>query len=123
MDFAATLDLVQEMSFSRLHVFRYSPRPGTAAAEFGGQVPPAVKRERSTSLGRLGAQLALAYHQRYLSQRVEVLAEQRGEDGAFHGLTRDYVRVHFPGEEQLTNRLLWVQVKEARAEGLWGQLQ
>ena len=57
-DFAATCDLVRHAGFMRLHVFPYSRRGGTPAAERGDQVPPEVKRERAARLRAIGAELA-----------------------------------------------------------------
>ena len=59
-DFEATCDAVREAGFMRLHVFPYSRREGTPAAERPDQVPPEVKRERAARLRAIGAQLAEA---------------------------------------------------------------
>ncbi|OPZ91819.1 MAG: Threonylcarbamoyladenosine tRNA methylthiotransferase MtaB [candidate division TA06 bacterium ADurb.Bin417] len=49
-DFEATLDLLRDISFNRVHIFRFSPRPGTPAAEWPDQVPEPVKSKRARRL-------------------------------------------------------------------------
>ena len=120
-DFEDTYRLIEEIGFSRLHVFRYSSRPGTAAAGFKEQVPSRVKKERSARMMDLGAELSLAYHRHYQGKTVQVLVEERGEDGMLQGFTRDYVRVRFEGRDELSNSLVCIQVEEVDAQGLVGQ--
>ncbi|MEW6524468.1 MAG: tRNA (N(6)-L-threonylcarbamoyladenosine(37)-C(2))-methylthiotransferase MtaB [Bacillota bacterium] len=122
-DFRKTLDFVEEMAFSRLHVFRYSPRPGTRAAGFPGQVPPAVKAQRSAELTRLGHRLALEFHRRLVGQEVEVLVEDEPAGGLLQGLTGHYVRAVFPGSPRWSNRLVTVTVTGADVTGVSGELK
>jgi len=77
-DFRTTLDFCRRMAFMRLHVFRYSRRPGTPAAAFSGQVSAEVKAERSLELRQLAEQLTQADLQRRLGQRELVLIERPG---------------------------------------------
>ena len=93
-EFAETMQFVEEMAFSRLHVFRYSRRTGTPAARFPNQIPATVKEERSHSLISLGEKLAEQFHQAYVGKKLEVLVEQV-EDGHGVGLTDNYIRVEF----------------------------
>jgi len=87
-DHAATLALVERAGLARLHVFPYSPRPGTqTAAE--DDVPPAVKRERAAALRERSASLAAAHRRRHLGVRDAVLIERGDGDGAGRGLGRD----------------------------------
>lgn len=118
--FAATCRLVEKVSFSGLHVFKYSPRRGTPAAGFPGQVAPEAKEARSARLIALGKKLAADFAASLLGRKVEVLVEQRLDesqllfveaDGAGHnenagapalyeGFTGNYVRVAFPAGEE-----------------------
>ena len=91
-EFAETMQFVEEMAFSRLHVFRYSRRSGTPAARFPNQIPATVKEERSHSLIALGEKLSEEFHQAYVGQLLEVLVEQV-EKGQGVGLTDNYIRV------------------------------
>jgi threonylcarbamoyladenosine tRNA methylthiotransferase MtaB len=98
-DFAATLRIVREVSFSRIHVFSYSPRQGTAAAELKQTVPPAVVAARRERLLHLEQELADTYHRSLLGRTLHVLVE--GPDPARPGFVRGtscrYAPVAFPG--------------------------
>lgn len=93
-DFLATVATIEEAAFSRLHGFKYSPRPGTPAATFPGQIAPPVKKERAVALKELGARLAAGFAARFIGRPVSVLVERRYR-GQRSGLTGEYVRVRF----------------------------
>ncbi|MEW6546089.1 MAG: tRNA (N(6)-L-threonylcarbamoyladenosine(37)-C(2))-methylthiotransferase MtaB [Bacillota bacterium] len=120
-DFAATLQVVEKAGFMRLHVFPYSPRPGTAAARLPDGVPEKVKEERARVLRELGMRLGRAFAEQMVGQVVEVLAE-REQDGQVSGLTRNYVRVRFPGGPELEGCLVEVRVIGADPDGARGEL-
>lgn len=118
-EFQETFAFVREQAFSRLHVFRYSPRPGTPAATWSGQVTAAVKARRSSMLVELGRELALAFHRRLLGRVVEVLTEEQANDGRLQGLTPNYVRVKFDGPGR-AHEVVPVRVTAADPEGVTG---
>lgn len=124
-DFEATLQVVQELGLARLHVFRFSPRAGTAAARMSGAVPPEAARTRSERLIALGQELALAYHRRFVGRSVRVLFETpvvvEGVPG-WSGLSDHYLRVWAPGDAHMRNRVADVRCVSADAEGLGGVL-
>ncbi len=121
-DLAATLDYVAEINFARLHVFSYSPRPGTAAARMAGQVPGPVKRERTARLIALGEQLSMAFHRRYEGTTRPVLwegvlgAEPDGLRWAGH--TDNYIRVTGVGPADLMRRITPAFLSDPRPEGM-----
>jgi threonylcarbamoyladenosine tRNA methylthiotransferase MtaB len=120
--FEATMDVVRHVQFSKLHVFRYSARPGTAAAEMAGEVSPGVKKERSKRLIDLGNEIRGRFLGEHLNRPLEVLVEDEREvDGAgvCSGQTDDYVRVWFEGEG-LLGSLVQVEGNEVRADGIRG---
>jgi threonylcarbamoyladenosine tRNA methylthiotransferase MtaB len=85
---------VEEMAFSRLHIFRYSARQGTPAAKYADQVPKAVQEERSHVLKELGDRMAEKFHRAFIGRELSVLFEQRSEDGkSWVGYSGNYVRV------------------------------
>jgi threonylcarbamoyladenosine tRNA methylthiotransferase MtaB len=94
--FARTLAFCRELAFADLHVFAYSPRPGTAAAALPDDVPPAEKHARSQALLALRAALRQEFAARWLGQSVTILVEECVH-GAYEGLTRDYLRVRVAG--------------------------
>jgi threonylcarbamoyladenosine tRNA methylthiotransferase MtaB len=120
--FDRTLEVVERLRFSKLHVFRYSPRPGTAAAELPDAVPPAVKKERSKRLIEAGNALRQEFLEAHLGVPLEVLVEDEREvDGALvsSGQTSDYVRVWFEGGGHLGS-LVRARGTGIRADGIRG---
>ena len=92
---------VEEIAFSRIHVFPYSRREGTLADRMPGQVPEAVKRERARRLIAIGNKLETAFVSGLVGSEEEVLFETVSEDGLCEGYTGNYVRVRAlakPGE-------------------------
>jgi threonylcarbamoyladenosine tRNA methylthiotransferase MtaB len=120
--FAHTLETVKKCGFSRIHVFKYSPRAGTPAATFDQQIPPAVKEERSRRLSALGEELAAAYRRTFLDQTVDVLFEEQGKNGILAGLTEHYVRVSAKGPQSMLGQVVPVRISAETADGLRGEL-
>ena len=98
-DFEATCRVVREAGFMKVHVFSYSPRQGTAAADFAETVPPAVVAERRERLRRLEAELADDYLRSLIGRRLDVLVEgaEDGRPGFVRGTACRYVPVVFRG--------------------------
>ena len=123
-DFESTLEVVRELRFSKLHVFRYSPRPDTPAATMDEQVAVEVKKERSKRLIDLGNELRADFLDAHLDRPLEVLVEDRRVvDGATvcSGQTDDYVRVWFEDDARL-GELVQVRGTNKRADGIEGRL-
>lgn len=94
-EFEASLSFVRRMRFARLHVFRYSPREGTAAAGMPGRVAAASAQERSRRMHEVGARCESAYQRQCLGRRMAVLwetAEQIDGGLRWSGLTGNYLR-------------------------------
>jgi len=91
-DFAQTVGAVEKTA-GYLHVFSFSPRPGTAAEVFPDRVPPLVKKERSRILRSLSAELAYNFAEGNIGARVRLLVERRkGSTGKQVGVTGNYLR-------------------------------
>ncbi len=123
--FEATMDVVSRVRFSKLHVFRYSARPDTAAAAMTDlELPGDVKRERSKRLIRLGNQIRGDWLGEHIGPSLEVLVEEEREvDGLSicSGMTGDFVRVWFEGAG-LLGQLANAEGTRVRADGLEGRL-
>ena len=122
--FSATMDVVRRVGFSKLHVFRYSPRPGTPSAEMSDQVPPDVKKERSKHLIGLGNEIRREFLANHLDRPLDVLVEdERTVEGVgvASGQTGDYVRVFFEGTG-LFGSMVQVEGERIRADGIAGRL-
>ena len=125
-EFAETLAFVEAMNFTRLHVFGYSARPGTAAANMPHHIPEHTKKERTHRLIDLGHRLSHAFHQTYEGQVANVLWENNiGADAGgllWTGYTDNYIRVQANGPTDLTNKLLPTRLHSARPDGLAGEI-
>lgn len=95
-DFALTYQLASELQFAKAHIFRFSPRQGTAAARMQGQVKDQVKKERSERLLALNDQDARRFRQQFIGESVNVLLES-SKHGRWEGLTDNYLRVEVDG--------------------------
>ncbi|MCS7178983.1 MAG: tRNA (N(6)-L-threonylcarbamoyladenosine(37)-C(2))-methylthiotransferase MtaB [Anaerolineae bacterium] len=104
-EFAESLAFVERMAFARLHVFPFSPRPGTPAAWMEGRVPEPVVRERAARMRELGEHLAARYRRQFLGREMDVLWERRRRDGRWHGLTDNYLQVVTSCPADLHNRI------------------
>jgi threonylcarbamoyladenosine tRNA methylthiotransferase MtaB len=119
--FQQTRRLINQIGFARLHVFSYSRRPGTSAAELPEQVPAAVKDWRSRELLALGRDLECRFAQRSVGAEVEVLFETaEPESGTVEGVSEHYLRVVAPGGPQACGRLTRVLVMSAEGAILRG---
>lgn len=104
--FRASYDFVAAMEFARLHVFPYSPRPGTPAARLPGRVGREETRERARVMRELGDEQARCFRRRFIGRDVVVLWEQRRRDGLWTGLTDTYIQVVTHTEDDLHNRFV-----------------
>ena len=120
--FAASLAFVERMGFARLHVFPFSPRPGTTAAKMAAQVPLQARRERARHMRQLGARLAERFRQRFVGREMEVLWERRRADGLWHGLTDNYLQVVTRHPADLHNRFTRTRLLAARDGVLVGEV-
>ena len=117
-EFEETLAFCRRMRFSKMHVFRYSARPGTAAASYPDQVAPEVSRTRSERLRTLADELRAADAAGRVGTAETVLVEYVDPDGGARGTSASYHDVALPaGSHSLTEPGL-VRVRFERAEGM-----
>ena len=121
--FRRTVELLEGLPLAGLHVFGYSPRPGTAAADFPHRVPKKVKRERSRALRALAGRKALAFRRQAVGSVLDTVVLRQGEAPDFlEGLTDNYLRVWFPGEAALQGTVVRVRADQATGRGVVGTL-
>jgi len=108
-EFEQSLRFSQEMAFAKAHIFAYSPRQGTRAARMEGQVPAAVKEQRSHRLSAAMEEQREAFLQSQVGRREEVLLETR-EAGGWVGYTKNYSPVLLQDERDLSGQLLTVEL-------------
>jgi threonylcarbamoyladenosine tRNA methylthiotransferase MtaB len=105
-EFEESYRFCREMEFARTHVFPYSARSGTEAANLPGHVRETVKRQRTRRMLALAEESAGHFRQRFSGRAMTVLWEQRIADGRWSGVTQNYIRTYVESEEDLANRLL-----------------
>lgn len=120
-EFSASLATVEAARFAKIHVFPYSPRPGTEAEHMSGQVPPDTKKERMEAMLALAARAERDFQAAHLGTRQTVLWE-RPRDGMGQGLTDNYLRVLSRDGAALWNRFSEVEMLAAGEEGVVGRV-
>ncbi|MCR4616337.1 MAG: tRNA (N(6)-L-threonylcarbamoyladenosine(37)-C(2))-methylthiotransferase MtaB [Clostridiales bacterium] len=114
-DFKTSLEFVKKIGFEKIHVFAYSRRKGTPAAEMPDQIPKAEKENRSRRMITAAGEIRDKFLSAQIGKTVSVLIEEKTEGGVCHGYTPNYTPVKVPGYRGDFNRL--VQVKITSAEG------
>jgi len=112
-DFRATFEFIERLPFTYLHVFSFSARPGTKAAELGVPVPLAVTRERTRALRSLGQQKASAFRNLQAGKIVRALTLKRGGDTWTEALTGNYLKVRVAGHHPAN---LWCETQISDAD-------
>ncbi len=125
-DFAASLQFVQEMNFAGGHVFRFSPREGTAAARLPGRINGRVAHARSEEMRAVLAASEAAYRERFIGREVDVLWESNSflsENGwKIHGLTDNYLPVTAWSQMDRWNTINRVRLLRISTDALEGEL-
>lgn len=118
-DFEETCQAVRRIGFSRLHIFPFSARPGTPAAELPDRVPPHVRAMRIAELTRLGERLQAEYQGSLVGRPLRVLVEGQadGRPGYVQGTACRFAPVQLPGTVALRRRLVDA-VPEAYCDGM-----
>ncbi len=93
-----SMKLIKDIGFSHLHVFKFSPRPGTPAANFSGQISNDIKARRSKEMIELGKEMASFYRQKFLGTVQPVLVEKVLPYAYGEGFTPHYLRVRIVSE-------------------------
>lgn len=106
-EFLETMSFVEEIGFSRIHVFKYSPRKGTPAATMNDQVQGEIKNKRSEQLIELGEKLTTKFHQEFDGKAMLVLYEDGNSgNGMYEGYTSNYIRVKTPSQRDLIGDII-----------------
>jgi threonylcarbamoyladenosine tRNA methylthiotransferase MtaB len=116
-DFEQTRRLIEELPFTYLHVFTYSPRPGTPAAAMRDQVPVQVARERNRILRDLAAEKKLAFMQTFVGRIVEAITLNVFDGKSTEALTDNYLKLRLQGQHE-TNQWASARVEQVEAGAL-----
>ena len=117
--FLDTYRFLQELNINYLHVFTYSERANTEAADMEGVVPMQERKRRNKMLRGLSAKKLRAFYNSQQGSRREVLFETENKDGFMYGYTENYLRVKAPYNEGLVNTRIMVDLNTMDAEGVF----
>ena len=120
-EFEESLNFCRQMGFARIHVFPYSPRPGTEAAASSVQVIDKVKKQRNQNLLALAEECALEFREWFSGRTMPVLWEQES-DGLWSGHIDNYIKVYTKSDADVTNQLLSTRLTEIWGDGVWGEI-
>ena len=120
-DFEDTCKFVTGQAFSRMHVFRFSPRRGTPAATFQGKVPGPIKEERSRKVQTIAQQSSADYAQKFVGKEIAVLFEEKTSAG-WSGLSGEYLRTQVETGMDLKNMIKTVLITGLSGDILQGSV-
>lgn len=121
-EFNKTYEFVKKIGFSRIHVFKYSPRKGTPASKMDNQVHGNIKNERSDKLIKLGNELMDNFNSLFIGKVVDVLFEEE-KDGFYEGYTTNYIRVKLKSSENIQGKILPVKIVDRKNDFLIGKIE
>ncbi len=123
-EFQKTVDFIKEISFSAMHVFKYSPRKGTPAYEYKDQVKPQVKEARSRLISDIARENERKFIKSFIGRSMKVLYEKQTDDKSlvFEGLTDNYIRVVTESHRDLKGKLIETALMEIKEDYLVGKV-
>jgi len=119
--FEESYEFCKKIGFSQMHIFKYSKRAGTVAAEMKDQIPKTEKERRSLKMLELARNMKEDFYQNYIGKIVEVLFETE-KAGKFHGLTANYMDVLAKSAENLEGKIKKVKITGMTGENLVGEV-
>ena len=118
-EFNKTYEFLKEIKFYKMHIFKYSPRKGTKAAQMKQQIDGAKKEERSHKLIELSDENEKSYNKKYVGKTVEVLFEEK-KDNYYKGHTKNYLLAYLSEENvkdiKIENQIIKVKCIEGTKE-------
>ena len=117
-DFLESYDFLNRLPIAYIHVFPYSERPNTKAANMAGVVPQKERVKRASMLRILSEKKLRDFYTQHLGHTATVLFEYGADDDIMEGFTENYIRVQIPYQEALANSLCKVRLKEINAAGM-----
>lgn len=121
-EFETTRAYLERIHFYEMHIFQYSKREGTKAAVMPEQIPEMMKKQRSEILLALGERMSKEFRDYYIGKKTEVLLEEAFEwEGKtyFTGYTKEYVKVAYQTNEDMTNRFVQGIIKGQLTEDIY----
>ena len=115
--FLETYNFLNELQISYLHVFTYSERENTEAAEMHGVIPIPERKRRNKMLRILSEKKKMAFYQTQLGKTLPVLWEHENKNGLMFGFTENYVRVQKPFDENSVNQIEKLKLSKIKSDG------
>lgn len=115
--FLETYNFLNELPISYLHVFTYSERENTEAAEMEGVVPVPERKKRNKMLRILSEKKKMAFYQTQIGKTLPVLWEHEDKDGIMFGFTENYVRVQKPYDQNSVNQIENLKLNKIESDG------
>lgn len=122
-DYKESCNMVEQAGFCKVHVFKYSKREGTKAAEMKDHISPEVKARRSKELIRISQGVAKKFFFKNIGTTRKVLFERFDEESSLlEGLSDNYIKVYCKGDEALCNTFVDVKMIELYRDGVKGMI-
>lgn len=122
-DFEECLNFVKETELAKIHVFPYSPKKGTKAAEYPNQIPPDIKNIRSKKMIMASNELNKKFLTNYIGKTKTVLFEKLIKNNIYEGHTTNYITVHAKSDVDISNKILNIKITEIlKEETVYGHL-
>jgi threonylcarbamoyladenosine tRNA methylthiotransferase MtaB len=116
------LEFIEQLHLAKIHVFPYSRRKGTPAAEYAAQIPEEEKKIRVAKLQKLAEKKASLFRENFIGKAASVLFETRSDD-MLDGLTGNYIRVYANADAAQEGAICQVKLEKLYKDGLWGTVQ
>lgn len=124
-EFEATYEFLKDIKLSKMHIFKYSKRTGTKAAEMPFQVDGLIKEERSKKLIELNNALEVEFMEKFLGREMRVLYEEAisGKENTYVGYTENYIKVITESEEKLEGKIVPTKLVAVKQENMVGIIE
>ncbi len=123
-EFNKTLKFIEDISFSSMHIFKYSPRTGTPAARYPNQISKKIKEIRSKKVFQLAKDNEQKFLEGFINKKLSVLFEQEQKHNKYHyeGLTHNYIRVVAEEKDNICGKLFNVIITEVKEDHVKGKI-
>ncbi len=121
-DLKESMDFVEGIEFSHVHVFPFSPKKGTSAHDYDGQVPQKEKKRRVGLMGEAALRGREKALEKMLGETHKVLFEEKNSEGLWVGYSENYVLFAVESDEDLSNKILQVKAAKIDKEYIFGEI-
>ncbi len=125
VEFEATYEFLKGIKLSKMHIFKYSKRTGTKAAEMPFQVDGLIKEERSKKLIELNNALEVEFMEKFIGREMRVLYEEAisGKENTYVGYTENYIKVITESYENLEGKIVPTKLAAVKQENMIGIIE